>query len=765
VGITSQNVSVTGNVFRLATASPVTPSPVVLANQRVGGSLTQALTLTNTAAADGFSERLNATIVASGTATASGAFNLLGAGASSSALLVGVDTVTAGAKGGTATITLASDGTGTSGFSAVGITSQNVSVSGNVFRLATASAVAPSPVVLANQRVGGSLTQALTFTNTAAVDGFSESLNASIAANGTATASGSFSLLAAGASSSALLVGVDTVTAGAKGGTATITLASDGTGTSGFSALGITSQNVSVTGNVFRLATASAVAPSPVVLANQRVGGSLTQALTLTNTAAVDGFSESLNASIVASGTATASGSFSLLSAGASSSALLVGVDTVTAGAKGGTATITLASDGTGTSGFGALGITSQNVNVSGNVFRLASPQLNTPSVTLFARQGDAAPSSAIGITNVSPDAFTERLNATITSSTSGFAASGGVNGIVAGASSNALGVTLNTGTAGQFIGTSNLQFVSSGAGTTGAADANVGTAQVDLTGRVYTPAVLLVNTGTVNFGIVHKGDAVAARNVSITNAAPASALNDVLRGNLAGATGPFTAGGTVAGLAAQSSDSTSLTVALNTSASGQFAGNATVTAASHNPDMADLALAPVAVNFLAQVNNFAEVSLVKTAGDGLFSQAGGVFTLDFGTFVLGSAARQTDLSVFNSAVGFADLLRGSFVTSGVDSPFALTGFGNFDNLIAGAQFGGLSVSMAGAIVGNYENTIVLRSTGFNASGFSGDLADQTLVLRGSVAAVPEPGTYAMMFAGLMVIVFTVRRRSGRRVV
>ena len=89
---------------------------------------------------------------------------------------------------------------------------------------------------------------------------------------------------------------MDTSTAGAKSGTATIALASDGTGTSGFSALGIGSQTVNVSGDVYRLAAASAHTPEPVVLANQRVGGSCRSSAEPDQHRRSDGFSESLNA-------------------------------------------------------------------------------------------------------------------------------------------------------------------------------------------------------------------------------------------------------------------------------------------------------------------------------------------------------------------------------------------------------------------------------------------------------------------------------------
>ena len=104
------------------------------------------------------------------------------------------------------------------------------------------------------------------------------------------------------------------------------------------------------------------------------------------------------------------------------------------------------------------------------------------------------------------------------------------MTGLVAGNSSSALSVKLNTGTAGTFAGSSAIAFLSSGAGTTGAADATVGNQNVALTGRVYTPAIAQVNTPTVDFGIVHKGDVVAARTIGVNNVAT-GALSDVLRG------------------------------------------------------------------------------------------------------------------------------------------------------------------------------------------------------------------------------------------
>ena len=139
-------------------------------------------------------------------------------------MIVGLDTTAAGTVNGTQTVLFASDGTGTSGLGITGLPSQGVNVSGDittsgsVYRLASASPATPNPVNFGNVRIGMVTDQALTISNTALNDGFSEKLNASISSNGApVTASGAFTLLGPQAiDSTSLHVGIDTGTAGAK---------------------------------------------------------------------------------------------------------------------------------------------------------------------------------------------------------------------------------------------------------------------------------------------------------------------------------------------------------------------------------------------------------------------------------------------------------------------------------------------------------------------------------------------------------------------
>ena len=765
--VAGQTLTITGAAYNLASASAATPNPVLLANQRVGGSLTQALTISNNAAIGGFSERLNASIAANGTATASGSFNLLAAGASSSALTVGVDTTTAGAKGGTASITLASDGSGTSGFAALGIGTQQVSVSGNVYRLAT-GVVAPDPIAFGNVRIGDAAQTYLSVSNSALTDGFSERLNAGFnGSTGSAVTSfGNAALVAAGASNTESLgVTLNTLTAGAKAGTVTVGFESDGAGTSGFAGLANGIQTVVFTGGVFRSALPAFAAIS-VNLGNARVGQTLEQALSVSNTDnAPAGFQERLNASATGSTAGiSASGSFANLGVGATNStALLVGLDTAIAGAKSGTATIVLVSSGVGTSGLADLALGSQAIAVSGSVFRMASASVVAPVVLAAQRVGGGFMQALTLSNTAANDGFSERLNAILGTSGQATGSGGPVSLLAAGASSSALLVGVNTATAGAKTGTATMTLASDGAGTSGFSAFALGTQQVSVSGNVYASAIATLNTPTVNFGIVRVGDVVAARTVSVSNTASGD-LTDTLRATLSGGGTPFNAGGTAVAVAAGGTDAVNLNVHLDTSAAGVFNQSANVAFTSQNAEMADLALGNGTVDLVAQVNNLAAGAFAKTGGNGSFSGGATRYLLDFGSLIQGSNSLAASLSLQNGANGPADDLAGTFDLSGLmaGGAFTVSGLGSFSGLAAGDSINGLQISFGGAMLGSFDSVVVLSSLSTNASDPAGlALGNIELHLQGTVVAVPEPGTWVLMVGGLLLLARVARRRTG----
>ncbi|NQX00399.1 choice-of-anchor D domain-containing protein, partial [bacterium] len=217
--VAEQTLSITGSGYRYAAPGAHSPTPVAFGNFHVGDTApTQLLTLSNQAANDGFSEALNASIggATGGVTTNGGSFTALSPGSSNgSALSVGIGTATAGSKNGTATISLTSNGAGSSDLGLTALTSQTVTVTGSVFRLAQPVIPGGTSLNFGIVHVGETAQQTVTVNNTAANDGFSESLNGSFSANtGHLTGSGSFVALAPAASSSVPQVTLDTSTAG-----------------------------------------------------------------------------------------------------------------------------------------------------------------------------------------------------------------------------------------------------------------------------------------------------------------------------------------------------------------------------------------------------------------------------------------------------------------------------------------------------------------------------------------------------------------------
>jgi hypothetical protein len=565
-----------------------------------------------------------------------------------------------------------------------------------------------------------------------------------------------------------MTVSVNTSAAGNVNGTIAVNFVSAGAvnGVSnGLGTLSVGAADYGVQGQIFQANVINTASPvinnSPINLGNVRVGAASPSAFVSITNQATTPPQAALNASISGNAPITASGSFNLLNPGATNNtSLQVGMNTANAGAINGTATIAFVSDASNVGGCSPncqFNLAPQNVTVIGAVYRLANPTLNTSSVSLAARVGDASPTQSISVTNASPDAFTEGLKATPGAAPAGFSASGSIPNLAAGATSTALSVALNTGTAGTFGGTVNVAFESTGAGTTGAADVSVGSGNVNVAGKVYTPAIAQIGNTTIDFGIVHKGEIVATQALNVTNGAPVTALNDVLQGSLGGASDPFNASGTLgSGVAAGQTDSASLKVALNTANAGNFNGTAHASFASHNPDMADLTLPGADITLLAQVNNFADPIFQKSGGSGIFSRNGSVFTLDFGNLLLGSGDFMAELDVKNDATGPADFLDGLFDVSGALG-LTLTGFGPFSDIGAGETFDDLLVALETSSLGRIQDRIILHSFGSNASGYREGLGDITLlvsanIIEGGGGSVPEPHSLTLTLLALLAL-------------
>ncbi|MCU0781182.1 MAG: choice-of-anchor D domain-containing protein, partial [Akkermansiaceae bacterium] len=366
------------------------------------------------------------------------------------------------------------------------VANQTLSITGTAYRYAAPGAHTPEPVTFGNFHVGHAPqpSRNLTISNTAAADGYSESLNASIGSptGGVTTNGGSITGLVAGSSNStALAVGISTATAGAKNGTATISLASNGTGSSGLGTTTLPSQTAQVTGAVYRYASPLLPGGTTVNFGTVHVGETAQRGVSVTNNAATDGFSESLNGAFSASsGDVTGSGVFTALAPGATSAAPVLALNTATAGTKSGTATLALVSNGTGSSGLGNTNLTPQVISVTGQVNHYAQPVFakvsgpaafsggGTAYTVDFGRRtiGEAPPTVTLRLTNAAP-APADTLAGSFAAAAPDFTLTGfgPFSGIGAGQQIGDLVVAIQTDTLGAFSQTVTLNSVSENTG------------------------------------------------------------------------------------------------------------------------------------------------------------------------------------------------------------------------------------------------------------------------------------------------------------
>jgi hypothetical protein len=205
--------------------------------------------------------------------------------------------------------------------------------------------------------------------------------------------------------------------------------------------------------------------------------------------------------------------------------------------------------------------------------------------------------------------------------------------------------------------------------------------------------------------------------------------------------------------------------VTLDTHVANSYSGTATVSGlASVNPQMADLQLNNQSVAINGQVNDYAKASFADYTGSkGSLSGSGSSFILDFGQIRQGSGSITGSLLAMNSggSASYTDLMNGSFVTTG-NSAFLLSGFNDISGL-AGGSGQGLSVTLNDSGAGKFSQLVTLNYGGYNSSGYANTaLGSVTLELRGVVAAVPEPETWAMLIAGLAVVSLRVRGMKDR---
>ena len=242
-----------------------------------------------------------------------------------------------------------------------------------------------------------------------------------------------------------------------------------------------------------------------------------------------------------------------------------------------------------------------------------------------------------------------------------------------------------------------------------------------------------------VNFGIVHVGD-VDEQDLTISNVASAGASG--LDASIQSETGDATAsGGPIDDLAAGLS-STAIEVGLNTSNAGDQTGTVTLAENSNLGETVDgVPITAFATTQQVQVegtvNNYAKAEVTEASGDGSLSlqNDNGVnaYVLNLGTTTVGAADLTAELGLLNAAIGPADVLSATFEGPAGSSQYTNSGFGSVSGVDAGSVDDIGSVDLSTSEAGTYTETLVVKPTGSNASGYSGALPTETVEIIGTV--------------------------------
>ncbi len=809
-----QNVAVTATGYNAAVGNATPNGTITLGNFRVGqpggvAPQSQAIGITNTIAGP-FTESL-------GVASASvnnAAFNLTNAIGSSlvaagatanNALNIARTGGSAGLNSGTIAIQYTSDGTGTSGLAAINSNAQNITVNATGYNLATGIAAPGGPVTLGNFHVGvggGGAPQStgISVTNQAAAT-FSEQLAvASASVNNaafTVTNNIGSNLVNGGATfNNALNVSRAGGVAGLNTGTVAIQYASDGANTSGFSAINTNTQQITVNATGYNLAQSSVV--GPINLGVRHVGdngGSITQALSITNIATPGSFTEGLNSSFgVYTGSGgtlnpTFSGSITNLAAGSTSNAMTVTLSTLTAGSVSGNINIRQASNGS-ISGLGDTQLADQNPAVSGSVTftvtNLAQAQINNAQPITFGnvRQNAVLTPQTVSVTNSAPvGAFTEGLIGSAAGTTgTGIIATGSFgspgNSLAPGQTnpgnppgSGSITVSIDTGSAGAKSGNAVLNFKSDGTAFVGGTVTDLGNTNVAVSGNVFRLATGAATPAPLDLGSFRLTTPTASGSLNVKNSAANDGFSEQLGiQSVSSANAQFTATNNLGStrINAQSTVNGAVGVGLGTgliagvnngSVNIQYLSDGTVsgTGAPINSNLQNVlvqatgyntAVGNATPNGTTALGNF---RVGQPGGASPQSQGIGITNTIAGPFTesLGVASA----SVNNAAFNLTNAIGSGLVAAGTTTSNALTiaragGSAGVNTGTIAIQYttDGTGTSGLAAINGNLQNNITVSATGYNMA--NGNATPNGTMALGNFR-VGQPGGVAPQSQGI----------------
>jgi autotransporter-associated beta strand protein len=583
-------------VYRLAAAGTIAGLNFS-GNHHLGDSVApQFLTVNNTATNDGYSESLDARFSGSSSGlTVSGSALSIGPGGSNStALQVGINTGSVGPTSGTLSVALTSNGAGSSGLGSTALGAQTVAITGGtVYRLASANTIA-NPMSLGGVRVNGSFApQSISVMNAAAADGYSEGLNVSIGSvsGGASTNGGSIYLLSPGSFDGASIVvglgGASTSTPGQVSGTVGLALASDGSGSSALGTTPLSGQTLTLTGTIYRYAAGTLTSGTDIALGAIRQGEPAVQSLTVSNTAAADGYSDNLGVLFGSpSGALSVTADTTGVAAGGSGTAGTLAIPATIAGPLAGSVAATLLSIPTA-SGLdtGHTFGQGQTISMSGTAYRYAAGTLtSSTSMALGAiRQGVPAVQNLTVSNTAAADGYSDNLGVLFGTPSGALSVTADTTGVAAGGSGAAATLTIPASSAGPLVGSVVATLLSIPTASGLDTGHTLGQGQtINISGTAYRYAAgTLASSTSMALGSQHLGASggTLSGNVSVINTAAADGYSDNLGVLFGTPSGALSAYADPTGVAAGSSSAAGMiSVNLNTAVLGLVSGSVATT-------------------------------------------------------------------------------------------------------------------------------------------------------------------------------------------
>ena len=397
---------------------------------------------------------------------------------------------------------------------------------------------------------------------------------------------------------------------------------------------------------------------------------------------------------------------------------------TVNTGALGAnSATLAFTPQDLNESGYSAL-LSNLTLTIKYSTKLAAQAVLNSPTNIVFGNvRVGSEQKQAISVTNAAV-AGAASLDASL--SLNGAAAQfGTIYQLAPGATdATSLSVGLNTSAAGAASGFATLMlFSDGGSGTTEPLPSE----QIEVFGRVFR-----LGATSISPIFAHVGDPTT-KTLPITNTAAADGYSENIVASVIGTAGGVTGSGTTGQVVPQLTNS-GIVLGYSTAAAG-VVGGITIDIQSDGTNVDGLAPLDLGQQTLpVTINNYAQAAFEESFGGGTLTHSGNAYTLDLGTLVKGSGPVTVGLGARNSAAGPSDLLSGSFAISG-SGPFTNSGFAAFAGVGAGQINNGPLVTIDTVSAGTFSETITLTPIGYNAGGYAGALAPETLTITGTVAS------------------------------